>query len=945
MRSKLKKCLCVLTAAAVMLGGIQLPAVVKAQESKQAEGRAAVTVYSSAEFLQALREKKSPITVNNAITIQDGAETSGRMRPVKIPGGTVIQGNGANSYLNARSPIQIEGENVTIKNIKLHFESSDALNSVPHRELYLAGHSLTLDNVDTYLDSSANLGGFGGSETELLPTVYAGGYPGTTVGSKASLTVTNSNDKTIFDAIYMGHGTENGNHTSYQGEAVLNLDDKATVRKDVNASQCSKASINMTGKQYSYARTKKFVGNENTTLTLNTVSIAEAAIDGVGNVVLDNQSCLSPNTKDLQNVTLKNGSCLDLEGVKDSNISGDFTGEMGEENRGYLVLQTEGSVKIGGNITGITQFQTDSKYFPGAVISGHSYIYSEPSNGKEDNFVLAQKSMDTGFELEYTDGVWMGKQNLKLRKIGRIEILASPSKVNVNQIKKAEKEPANEDIYFDVKWYDKNGKVFDDKEVVEDESYLFYISDYVICIETEYWTTSNWDNSENWGQWVILEPSKTYPGRYHLMNGAEGDTQIESGEYTFLFFSESIHEPQTPITVADVKKLKGTLMAEQKVTITEGEDSEPGHIHTYKGEVTEEATCQKEGVRTYTCTFQGCGERYQGKTAVSDHNYQEKVTQESTCTETGLIEFVCNGCQTKYTKEKPALGHKEVIDQAVEPTETEDGKTEGSHCSVCNKVIKPQEVIPATGHKHSYQEEETKKATCVEEGIKTYTCSCGDKKTEKIPLADHQYTEKCTPATVNSNGKIQQICSVCSDVKSSSVIYSPRIAWGKTDYSYDGKVKTPSVTVQDTKGNALKAGTDYQIVHAKGRKNPGVYTTTVVFRGHYSGKAAESFKIRPKKTSLKKVSAKSKGMQVSWKKQTVQIDGYQLQYSTSGSFKGKTTKLTTAKKSAVSKKISKLKGKKKYYVRIRTYKTVKVNGKKVKLYSNWSAKKSVKTKK
>ena len=483
MRSKLKKCLCVLTAAAVMLGGIQLPAVVKAQESKQAEGRAAVTVSSRDEFLKALREKKSPITVNGLITIQDDAEAGGRMRPVKIPGGTVIQGNGENSYLNARSPIQIEGDNVTIKNIKLHFESSDALNSVPHRELYLAGHSLTLDNVHTYLEGGANLGGLGGNETELLPTVYAGGYPGTTVGSKASLTVTNSNEGTIFDAIYMGHGTENGNHTSYQGVAVLNLDDKATVRKDVNASQCSKASINMTGKQYSYARTKKFVGNANTTLTLDTVSIAEAAINGVGNVVLDKQSCLSPNTEDLQNVTLKNGACLDLEGVKDSNISGDFTGEMGEENRGYLVLQTEGSVKIGGNITGITQFQTDSKYFPGAVISGHSYIYSEPSNGKEDNFVLAQKSMDMGFKLVYSNGVWTGEQDLELRKIGRIEILASPSKVKVDQIK-AEEDNLDKNVYFEIKWYDKNGKVIDNDEAIGPYC-LYYDIDYFICKTVE----------------------------------------------------------------------------------------------------------------------------------------------------------------------------------------------------------------------------------------------------------------------------------------------------------------------------------------------------------------------------------------------------------------------------------------------------------------------------
>lgn len=939
MRSKLKKCLCVLTAAAVMLGGIQLPTVVKAQESKQAEGRAAVTVSSRDEFLKALREKKSPITVNGLITIQDDAEAGGRMRPVKIPGGTVIQGNGENSYLNARSPIQIEGDNVTFKNIKLHFESSNALGSVPHRELYLAGHSLTLDNVHTYLEGGANLGGLGGNETELLPTVYAGGYPGTTVGSKASLTVTNSNEGTIFDAIYMGHGTENGNHTSYQGEAVLNLDDKATVRKDVNASQCSKASINMTGKQYSYARTKKFVGNANTTLTLNTVSIAEAAIDGVGDVVLDNQSCLSPNTKDLQNVTLQNGACLDLTGVQDANISGDFTGEMGEENRGYLVLQTEGSVKIGGNITGITQFQTDSRLFPGTVISGHSYIHTDAAKGDGTNFVLAQKSMDIGFELKYADGVWTGNQDLKLRKIGRIEILASPSQVRATDITS----DPNENIYFDIKWYDKNGEAFNDEEV---NDCLFYQFDYIFCIETEYWEGDASDNATTWGQAITLEPSETHPGRYCLYNGSYGPyVDTKSGDFTFLFLSESTDDYGQPTTVADVKGLKDIVMAEQQVVITD-ENAAPGHVHNYEGKITQEATCQTEGEKTYKCTYANCDVGYTGKIAVSDHNYQEKVAQESTCAEPGLKEFVCSGCQVKYTEEIALKAeHQVVIDQAVEPTETEDGKTEGSHCGVCNKVLKPQEVIPATGHKHSYQEEETKKATCVEEGIKTYTCSCGDKKTEKIPLADHQYTEKCIPATVNSNGKIQQICSVCSDVKSSSVIYSPRIAWGKTDYSYDGKVKTPSVTVQDTKGNALKAGTDYQIVHAKGRKNPGVYTTTVVFRGHYSGNAAESFKIRPKKTSLKKVSAKSKGMQVSWKKQTVQIDGYQLQYSTSGSFKGKTTKLTTAKKSAVSKKISKLKGKKKYYVRIRTYKTVKVNGKKVKLYSNWSAKKSVKTKK
>ena len=84
---------------------------------------------------------------------------------------------------------------------------------------------------------------------------------------------------------------------------------------------------------------------------------------------------------------------------------------------------------------------------------------------------------------------------------------------------------------------------------------------------------------------------------------------------------------------------------------------------------------------------------------------------------------------------------------------------------------------------------------------------------------------------------------------------------------------------------------------------------------------------------------------MTWNKQAAQIDGYQIQYCTSAKFKGKTLKAVTVKKNSTVKKISKLAGKKKYYVRIRTYKTVKVNGKSKKLYSDWSGKKAVNTKK
>ena len=105
------------------------------------------------------------------------------------------------------------------------------------------------------------------------------------------------------------------------------------------------------------------------------------------------------------------------------------------------------------------------------------------------------------------------------------------------------------------------------------------------------------------------------------------------------------------------------------------------------------------------------------------------------------------------------------------------------------------------------------------------------------------------------------------------------------------------------------------------------------------------FTFAPKGVSIKKLTATSKGFKVTYGKGSNNT-GYEIQYSTSKKFTKSTTKsVTISKAKTTSKTISKLKAKKTYYVRIRTYKTVKVNGKSVKVYSDWSSAKSVKTKK
>ena len=169
----------------------------------------------------------------------------------------------------------------------------------------------------------------------------------------------------------------------------------------------------------------------------------------------------------------------------------------------------------------------------------------------------------------------------------------------------------------------------------------------------------------------------------------------------------------------------------------------------------------------------------------------------------------------------------------------------------------------------------------------------------------------------------------------------PVIKLSKISFTYNEKVQKPVVTVKD--GNTvLKAGTDYLLTFSNGCTKVGTYSVKVTLKGKYKGSNSASFDIKPKGTKIKGLTKIGKIYNFKWNKQTKEVSGYELQYSTNRTFKsGKDTKTAKIKKaSTVKKKVKNLKSKKKYYVRIRTYKTV--NGKKY--YSSWSGVKSFKTK-
>lgn len=84
--------------------------------------------------------------------------------------------------------------------------------------------------------------------------------------------------------------------------------------------------------------------------------------------------------------------------------------------------------------------------------------------------------------------------------------------------------------------------------------------------------------------------------------------------------------------------------------------------------------------------------------SVCEHEYQVTQETEATCTVAGSKTFTCTKCGDTYDEAFPATGHTEVVDQAIPATCTEEGHTEGTHCSVCNSILKAQEIVPATGH-------------------------------------------------------------------------------------------------------------------------------------------------------------------------------------------------------------------------------------------------------
>ncbi|WP_303160922.1 hypothetical protein [uncultured Ruminococcus sp.] len=393
-------------------------------------------------------------------------------------------------------------------------------------------------------------------------------------------------------------------------------------------------------------------------------------------------------------------------------------------------------------------------------------------------------------------------------------------------------------------------------------------------------------------------------------------------------------------------------------------------------------TCTVDGYTLHKCSV--CGTSYKDNTTkATGHSYGNfVVTKQPTCTSEGAVIKTCTKCNATVTEKLPAKGHTAVTDKGYPATCTTAGKTDGSHCSVCGAVIKAQTTITATGHKSSGWITD-KAASIGVKGSKHKECTVCKKvlETAEIPALSRISISKASVTlststyaydgkakkpgvTVKLNGKTLKngtdyTVSYSNNTKvgtakvtitgkgnytgSVSKTYSIKNNFKKATVSgistkaFTGKNITQSITVKYN-GKTLKKGTDYTVSYSSNKKI-GTATVKIAGKGSYTGTITKTFKINPAKQEIQKLTAKSKAFFVDWA-QKGSATGYEIQYATNSKFTS-SKKVTITNNKTDTKTISKLSGKKKYYVRVRSYTTVKGT----KYYGAWSSVKNVTTKK
>lgn len=362
-----------------------------------------------------------------------------------------------------------------------------------------------------------------------------------------------------------------------------------------------------------------------------------------------------------------------------------------------------------------------------------------------------------------------------------------------------------------------------------------------------------------------------------------------------------------------------------------------------------EATCLEDGLTDGSkCSVCSLILQKQEIIKKGDHKPETVKGFDATCLKEGLSDGKkCSLCGETLLKQEPIpkLPHKEKIIEAVPSTCEAEGKTSGIKCSVCDTVLKAQEVTPKAPHTEKFVDGIA--ATCLKEGkensiecavckkllkegavipklkhtekiIKGYAATCTKEgRTDGIECAvcktvivESRVTEKLSHtvststvrADLKNNGEITESCAVCKKELSKKTVYRVKtVKLSDSYYIYNGKKKTPSVAVKDSKGNNLKKGTDYTLEYSGGRKAIGTYSVKITFTGNYAGEKTLSFSVLPAKTEKIISGQTESAIKLKWKK-VEGATGYRV-YLYNTKTKNYKTLATTTKNSFTVKKL------------------------------------------
>ena len=296
--------------------------------------------------------------------------------------------------------------------------------------------------------------------------------------------------------------------------------------------------------------------------------------------------------------------------------------------------------------------------------------------------------------------------------------------------------------------------------------------------------------------------------------------------------------------------------------------------HWDQGEIITKATCTEEGEKKFTCSI--CGDEKTEKVSATGHQHTEirnkkeatcketgysgdtwckdcgkkilsgqtiaktenhswdagKVTTKATCTEEGEKTFTCSICGDKKTEKISATGHQHTeIRNKKEATCKETGYSGDTWCKDCGKKILSGQTIAKTEN-HSWDAGKvTTKATCTEEGEKTFTCSiCGDEKTEKVSATGHQHTEirNKKEATCKEEGYSGDTwCKDCGKkiLSGQAIVKTEDHSWNQGEITKEPTCKeegekTFTCSICGNTKTEKVSTTDHQHMEIRNQKNP-----------------------------------------------------------------------------------------------------------------------------